>query len=555
MLRSFRERVEESRRAFASVFTNPNLRRVEVSWAGTVCAYWIFIVALSLYAYGRGGASAVGIVGLLRVLPSVLAAPFGAVLGDRYRRETVIVVINVARSVTIGAAALAAFVGAPAALVYALASVMGLLQSTFRPTQAALLPQLARSPEELTAANLVLTTIESVGLFIGPAIGGLMLAVTSTSTVFGITGGVFLLAAFLLVGVHADRTTEPASLRGSFVREAFAGFSTVAHDARLRLVIGLYGTQTLVAGALNVLLVVTALEVLDLGTAGVGFLNSAVGVGGLLGGLAAFALVGRPRLASDFGIGLALVGLPLALVGVFPETGSTLVLLALVGAGTTVVDVAGLTLLQRVVPDEVLTRVMGVVQSVFVGTLGLGAVLAPALIALLGDRGALVATGAFLPGLTLLFWSRLRALDGDVATAPPSVDLLRTIPIFRPLPAATLEELARDLQPVHVEAGRSVVRQGETGDRFYIVADGELDVTVDGKPGEPLGPGGSFGEIALLRDVPRTATVAARTDVDLLALDRDTFLTAVTGHEESEAAAHAVVASRLASLRPGIASV
>jgi MFS family permease len=432
---------------------------------------------------------------------------------------------------------------------------MGLLQSTFRPTQAALLPQLARSPEELTAANLVLTTIESVGLFIGPAIGGLMLAVTSTSTVFGITGGVFLLAAFLLVGVHADRTTEPASLRGSFVREAFAGFSTVAHDARLRLVIGLYGTQTLVAGALNVLLVVTALEVLDLGTAGVGFLNSAVGVGGLLGGLAAFALVGRPRLASDFGIGLALVGLPLALVGVFPETGSTLVLLALVGAGTTVVDVAGLTLLQRVVPDEVLTRVMGVVQSVFVGTLGLGAVLAPALIALLGDRGALLATGAFLPVLTVLFWSRLRALDGDVATAPPSVDLLRTIPIFRPLPAATLEELAGDLQPVHVEAGRSVVRQGETGDRFYIVADGELEVTVDGHPGEPLGPGASFGEIALLRDVPRTATVAARTDVDLLALDRDTFLTAVTGHEESEAAAHAVVASRLASLRPGIASV
>ena len=325
-------------------------------------------------------------------------------------------------------------------------------------------------------------------------------------------------------------------------------------DARLRLIIGLYGMQTLAAGALNVLIVVLALELLDLGNSGIGFLNSAVGIGGLLGGVAALALVGRPRLASDFGLGLALVGLPIALIALFPHTATTLVLLGLVGLGTTVVDVAGLTLLQRAVPDEVLTRVMGVVQSVFVGTLGLGAVLVPVLIALLGDRGALAAVGIPLPVVAVLAWRRLRALDTSIAAPSPQLELLRGIPIFRPLPPATLEQLARGLHSIHVPAGSEIIRQGEHGDRFYIVQDGELDVHVDGPPSEPLKAGEFFGEIALLRDVPRTATVTARTAVDLLALDRAEFINAVTGHPESAEAAQAVVNSRLGSL-PSAASV
>jgi MFS family permease len=554
VLRPFHERLQESRRAFNSVFTNPHLRRVEISWAGTVSAYWMFMVTLSFYAYERGGPAAVGLVGLLRVLPSVFAAPFGALLGDRYPRERVIVAINIARSVTIAGAALAAFTDAPAAIVYALASLMGLLQSTFRPTQAALLPLLARTPQELTAANLVLTTIESVGLFLGPAVGGLLLAATGTDTVFAVTAGIFLLAALFLTGVRADRAAAPVTLRGNFLNAAFAGFRTVLDDARLRLIIGLYGAQTLAAGALNVLIVVTAIEMLDLGRAGIGFLNSAVGVGGLLGGLAAVGLVGYPRLASAFGLGLAFAGLPIALIAILPHTAPALVLLALVGLGITIVDVAGLTLLQRVTPDEVLSRVMGVVQSVFVGTLGLGAVLAPALIGVVGNRGALAATGAVLPLLALLAWTRLRALDERAASEPRYLDLLRQIPIFRPLPPATIEQLAREIELVHVPAGTEIIRQGEQGDRFYIVADGELDVQVDGRPAEPLRAGEFFGEIALLRDVPRTATVTARGDVDVLALDRDEFIKAVTGHPESTEAAQAVINSRLGSL-PSVASV
>jgi MFS family permease len=554
MRQQLRDLLHEAEDAFSSVFSNANLRRVELSWAGTVCAYWIFIVTLGLYAYQHGGAAAVGVVGLLRVLPSVVAAPFGAVLGDRFRRERVVVAINIGRSVTIAAAAAAAYFGAPAGVVYALASVMGLLQSIFRPTQSALLPLLARSPKELTAANLVLTTIESVGIFAGPAIGGVLIAVAPTETVFLITAGGFLAAALGLVRVSVERTAGAIGRKASFLKEAFAGFGTVAHDRRLRLIIGLYGMQTLVAGSVNVLIVVLALETLDLGKAGIGFLTSAIGVGGLLGGVAALGLVARPRLASAFGLGLIVAGLPIAFIALLPHTATALISLALVGLGTAVVDVAGVTLLQRTTPDAVLTRVMGVVQSVFVGTLGLGAILAPALIDGIGDRWTLVAVGAPIAIAAALAWPRLRRLDGEIAAAP-NVDLLRAIPIFSPLPAAIVEQLARDAQPRHVSAGERIVTEGERGDDFYVIVQGDVDVTADERPRRALHGGDSFGEIALLRDVPRTATVTASSPVDVLAIERDTFLAAVTGYPESEAAAHAVVASRLGSLREEIGSV
>jgi MFS family permease len=549
-----RERLRESKEAFAAVFSNPALRRVELSWALSVTAYWVFIVALSLFAYREGGAAAVGVVGLIRVLPSVVAAPFAAMLGDRYPRHRVIFFVNLARTALILAAAAVALLDAHVAVIYLLTALVGLMQSLFRPTQAALIPSLARSTEELTAANLVLTTIESVGVFLGPAVGGIMLAVTGTDAVFVASAVAFLLSALLLAGVRPEREAERAPSKAGLLRESFAGFATIWSDSRLRLIVGLYGAQTLVAGALNVLIVVSSLELLDMGEAGIGFLNSAVGVGGLLGGFGAMALLGRNKLASDFALGLVLWGLPIALIGVVPEPAAALALLAVVGVGVTLVDVAGLTLLQRAVPDEVMARVFGVVQSVFVGTLGLGAILAPVLIALFEVRGALIASGALLPVLAVLFWRRLLAIDAE-ALAPSELGLLQRLELFRPLPPATLNQVASGLIAMHASAGEEIIREGESGDRFYAIAKGEVDVASGGRHVATLGEGDYFGEIALLRDVPRTATVTAKGDVELYALERDEFLSAVTGHPASAEAADAVVAARLAGLRPGVASV
>jgi MFS family permease len=553
MFGTVRARLRESGAAFAAVFANPDLRRVQVSWAGSVTAYWVFIVALSLFAYDQGGAAAVGLVGLLRVLPAVVATPFAAALGDRYPRERVLFAVNVARTLAIALAAALAFADAPPVTVYLLAGVVGMLQSIFRPTQSALLPLLANTPQELTASNLVLTTIEALGIFLGPAVGGILLVTTSTDTVLAVSSMAFLVSALLVSRIHVPRQAEQAFSREPWAHRMFAGFTTVWRDSSLRVIVVLYGAQTLVAGALNVLIVVTALELLDIGKAGIGFLNSAVGIGGLVGGFAAAALVGRRRLASDFGIGLVLWGVPIALIGIYPQPPVALILLGIVGVGTILVDVSGVTLLQRSVPDEVLSRVMGVVQSVFVGTLGLGAILAPLLIEGLGVRGALIATGALLPVLAAFWWRRLSAMDE--AGPERELALLELVPLFRPLPPPTLEQLAANLIPVHVAKGETVFREGDHGDRFYIVDSGEVVVSIDGEPVNRLGRGGYFGEIALLRDVPRTATVTAETDTDLQALERDEFIAAVTGHARSADVADAVIASRLGGLRPGVASV
>ena len=548
-----RERLREAIDAFAAVFSNPALRLVEASWALSITAYWVFIVALALFAYEEGGATAVGLVGLIRVLPSVVAAPFAAMLGDRYPRHRVILIVNVARTALILAAAAVALLDAHIAWIYLLTALVGLMQSLFRPTQSALMPSLARSPEELTAGNLVLTTIESLGVFLGPAVGGIMLALTGTDAVFAASAIAFLLSALLLAGVRPEREVERRPPPSGILKESFAGFATIGRDARLRVIVGLYGAQTLVAGALNVLIVIVSLELLDMGEAGIGFLNSAIGVGGLIGGFAAMALLTRNKLATDFAIGLVLWGAPIALIGVFPEPAVALLLLGVVGLGVTLVDVAGLTLLQRAVPDEVMTRVFGVVQSVFVGTLGLGAIMAPLLIELFGIRGALISSGGLLPVLAVLYWRRLLAIDRE-AHAPSELTLLSRLAIFRPLPPATLNHLASSLIARHATAGEQIIREGDRGDRFYAIAKGEVDVSSDGRHMSTLGEGDYFGEIALLRDVPRTATVTAKTDVELYALERDEFLSAVTGHPASLDAADAVVAARLAGLRPGVAS-
>jgi MFS family permease len=226
-----------------------------------------------------------------------------------------------------------------------------------------------------------------------------------------------------------------------------------------------------------------------------------------------------------------------------------------VGIGNTLVDVAALTLLQRSAPDEVLARVFGVIESLLVGAIGLGAILAPVLVSAFGADGALIATGAFLSVLAAVSWPRLARIDAETALPEREVALLTTLPLFAPLPPVTVEHLARSLQPVRVAAGEEIVREGEPGDRFYVVARGEVEVAAHGKPLRTLGPGEYFGEIALLRPVPRTATVIARADAELLTLDRDEFVAAVTGHPDSREAADAVIGARLGTLRSGMASL
>jgi len=547
---ALKRRIGDSFTAFKDVFRNENLRRLELAWAVSIIGNWAYLVAVSVYAYTVGGEAAVGLILLLRLVPAALIAPFAGLLADRYRRERVLLVTNLLRIVLIGAAAVCVFLDAAAAIVYALAVAAAIVTTPFRSAQAALTPSLARSPSELTAANAVASTVESLAAFIGPAIAGLLLAVTSTGTVFAITAGLVAVSALFVLRIRAPESKGRRELEAStIVSEALVGFRTVAREPTLRVLVGLFTAQTFVAGATQVYLVVSAIELLDLGGGGVGYLNSAMGVGALIGGVLAFSLTGARRLSPAFMLGVVLWGLPLIALGIWQSIAPALLLFALLGLGNSLVDVAAFTMVQRAVPDEILARVFGVIQMLWLGSVGIGAVVAPLLINWLGLDAALIVTGALLPALVLLFSRKVARIDA--AATPPDPDELRilgSVPIFAPLPGMTLEHLAGRLVPLRLEPGTVVVREGDPGDRFFIVADGTVEVSEYGRAIAELGPGGYFGEIALIRDVARTATVTTSTQTVLYALDRDDFLAAVTSHAPSAEAAEEVVSARLAGM-------
>ena len=545
-----RSRIADSAAAFRDVVQNESLRRLELAWAASIVGHWAYLVAVSVYAYGVGGEAAVGFVFLIRLVPAALLAPFAGLLADHYRREHVLLASLLARAVLIGAAAAGVFLDVDPAVVYALAVAATIATTPFRPAQAALTPALTRSPRELTAANAVSSTVESLAAFIGPALAGLLLGVTSIGTVFLVNVGLVLVAAVFVVRLDVVRPQrERETHAATIASEVLEGFRSIVREPSLRFLIGLFTAQTFVAGLLAVYTVVLAIDTLDLGNAGVGYLECALGVGAIVGGVLAFSLTGARRLSPAFMFGLVLWGAPLILLGIWPTVIAAIVLLGLIGLGNSLVDVAMFTLIQRSVPDYVLARVFGVIQMLWLGSVGIGAIVAPLLINWLGLEGALIVSGALLPALVLLFWRKVARIDAAAAQPDPDeLRILGSVPIFAPLPGMTLEHLAGRLVPLRLEPGTVVVRQGDPGDRFFIVADGTVEVSEYGRAISELGPGGYFGEIALIRDVARTATVTTKSQTVLYALDRDDFLAAVTNHAPSAEAAEEVVSSRLAGI-------
>jgi MFS family permease len=529
----------------ASVLRNEDLRRAELAWCASITAEWAHFVALGVFAYEVGGTFAVGVAGLVRLLPATLVAPFAASVGDRVRRERFLVAVALVGSTALVGSAAAFFFGKSEAVVFALASLVGLASTLVRPALRALLPSLARTPQELIAANGATSIVEGIGTLAGPLIAGVLVSIAEVGAVFAVASIAFLTAALLFARVHVQGRVRatPATMGRGAVSYALAGIDTVLRTSKPRLVIGLTTAQGFVRGCLNVLIVVTVFRVLHADAGAVGYLTAALGVGGLVGAFASPRLV-RRRLAVPFGVALVFWGIPIVLLAPSPYLALGLFLIALVGGANSVEDVALFTLLQRIVPDDLLTRVLAVLWGAGMGAVALGSIAAPLLVDASGPRGALVLVGAILPLLTLLAWRRLVEIDRNVAAPVPGLALLDCVPMFAPLSIAAKEHMASTLVPVPVGAGETVLRAGERGDRFYIVADGQLEVTADA-PRTTLRKHDYFGEIALLRDVVRTATVRAVADSQLYALERDDFLAAVTGHTAVRAAGEAVVEERL----------
>ncbi len=549
-----RARVRDTVRTFRGLAGNRDLVRLQAAFAGSSIGQWAGSIAVSVYSFERGGAGAVGVQIVCRMVPGAVFAPFAGTLADRFSRTRIMVSSDLLRVVVLGVMITLVAADAPLAILYAFVGISGLASTAFEPARSALTPGLARTPEELTAANVVASSIDSTSLFVGPALGALLLAATSVEAVLAVTAATLVYSAALVSRV---RITDPAAATPGeaplgILHRTLEGAKVVAGDGRLRVVLGLTAAQTFVDGVLGVLIVAVALNLLDLGQSGLGLLDAAVGVGGILGIVATASLVAGRRLALPFAVGIVLWGLPLALIAIVPHTFPALGLLAIVGVGNTLVDVAGLTLLQRSAPDELLGRVLGILETLVLASIAIGAALAPTLIDVLGLRGALAVTGAVLPLLALLCTRSLIRIDREGANEVPTGDLelLRAVTMLRLLDEATLERLASALRPQLLPAGTPILRQGERGDRFFIVVRGGVEVLVDGRPVRVHGPGETFGEIALLRATTRTATVRALEPTELRSLPGDVFVAAVTGHAGTAEAAETIVASRLRTARP-----
>jgi CRP-like cAMP-binding protein len=532
------------RAVLGGVFRNPELRRVELAFAGFNAAEWGVWIAMLVYAYEQGGATTAGLVAAAQLVPAGLAAPFAAVLADRFPPARVLALGYVAQALAMGATGAALLAHGPPLLAYALAALGATCVTVTRPTQSALVPALARTPDELTATNVVSGWIEAVSVLAAPAGAGVLLAVASPGWVFAVLAVVALLAALVVAPVQGP---PPAAEPRPPLEEALAGFRLLAKEPAARTLVGLLSAQFVAIGALDVLYVVLAISVLDLGGSGAGYLNAAFGAGGVAGIAVTVALIGRRRLMPPLVLGMVVWGAAFALLGAWPTTIGALLLLAAAGAGRSLLDVAGRTILQRTAPGDVLSRVFGVLEGLSMAGLAVGSLLTPALVSLFGARWAIVGIGALLPLAVLLTSRRLAEIDRRAPVPVVEIALLRSLPLFSPLGAPALEGLAQGLAELQAPAGTAVVREGEPGDRFYVVADGELDVSAQGRELRTLGRGEGFGEIALLENVPRTATVTARTDSRLYALDKPSFLASVSSHPRAAGEAERLVRERLPS--------
>lgn len=550
-----RSAVSETRESLGSVFRNPNLRKVQLALAGSMIGDWAYGTAVAVWAYGVGGATAVGVWTAIRMALLAVSSPVGATLADRYPRRAVMITADIVRAVLVVLAVVCLYLDLHPAFVFVLATLTSIASTAFRPAQRALMPSLANRPEELTASNGTSSTLESLAFFVGPSIGALLLVVADVEVVFLLNVATFVWSMVMIMRIQVPVRAPDASAstdgsdggeedKEKFLTEVSAGFRSIWRDKDLLVVTAEVAAQTIVAGASAVFTVVMAVHILGTGPEGVGYLDSMLGVGAIVGGFVAIARASRRRLAQDMTYGVILWSAPLLLVTAWPTPVAAFAAVILLGFGNPLVDVNMETILMRITPEAVLGRVFGALDACLIATMALGAAVMPALVHWLGLRTALAVVGLGVAALALAGLPRMRSLDTRLRR-PAFLDRLEAVPMFAPLTPVVLESLARSLITVPVAAGEVVLREGEDSDRFYVIDSGLVEVTQQGAVLRREGPGDFFGEIGLLRDVPRTATITAVEDTVLVALERDDFLAAVTGEREARSAADEIVNRRL----------
>src|SRR5215475_3005430 len=527
------------------------MRRIELGYGLSITGELAGTVALVVYALGAGGAALVAAYAAARTVAGMGVALVLTGLTNRLRRDLLLRWSTGIRMLLLAGAALLAASGQPPAAVIAAGAASSSLAGTYRPLQAAVLPWLVRTPAELAASNAVTAGMENSGALVGPLLAGGLLAVAAPAAAMAAAAGCLAAATLSLLRLTVPDTPERAG-RGAadVVRDVASGLAQFLRMAPQGGVAILAFAQTLLRGALVVLIAVLAVRVLGLGGSAVGWLNAAFGAGGLVGGAVAAGAVRVTRLGQSFIAGMLLWGLPLVFLALAPAVAIAYLALVVVGIGNAIVDVSAFTLVTRLAGPRTAGKVLGALEFVALAGLATGSILTPPLLHVFGVRGSLALLGGGLAGLALAHAVRFRRLDRAMPAPGPEVGLLYNLPMFEPLPLAVTELLATEIEPRQFPAGTVVMREGEAGDHFHLIVDGSAAVSVRGAPRPSLHRGDGFGEIALLRDIPRTATVTAEQPLRTVALGREEFLTAVTGNSTSKAAADALAARRLSADPP-----
>jgi MFS family permease len=542
VIRAAAARLDESRRTVAAVIANPNLRRLELGrFAATVSASGTAVLYV-LLAYRAGGAEAIAALIVATTWTAAIASPVASIAADRFARRRVIVVADALRVGLLLTTALVAVDG-PVLVVILLAGAVTVIGSASSSARAALVPELADDTTQLVGANAIAAMTASTASLLGPAVAGVSVAFSGPELallVFAIASILSAIAALLIAEPRAPAIGQRT--RARFGAQALGGFRALIESPGVRVVVFLTAAQTFVGGVLAVLLVLAAIETLDLGQTGPSYLAGALSAGTLLGSVA-LLLVGERRLAVGMAVGLGIWGLAAAAVGIAPAAFVGLVLIALIGLGDSLADLSALTIVQRLVPNEVLARALGGLRGLFYTLASLGSLLAPIVVDVVGVRAGLVLSGLVVPALALVLYPLLS--DAAEAPAAPARDVLRGVPLFATLSPAALERLAAAATPASYDEGAVILREGSDDRGFYVVASGEVEIDIGGRVVTRERAGGYFGEIASLRDSVRSATVRATGPTELFVVPEDVFLGVLSTDEAVLGAAEQVVASRL----------
>jgi MFS family permease len=505
---------------------------------------WLYIVAIFVVIYRESGdAALVGAFGAIRLLPYVLLSVPAGFVADRFDRRIVLLVSDLYRGVLMFLMAIVVATSGPTLLLAALAILAASGSAFFYPAMGAYLPALARDEQQLGPANSAWASIQNFSFIVGPAIAGVVLAVGSVLIAFVLNALSFLFIAAILWSLppsragHAIGTTESTSVTEDATAPTDTPPAASTPDApslRIRPLAGLTVVQLMagfLGGGLQVITVILAIDVLKAGEEANGYLNAAIGIGGLIGGIAAGALVLRRHLGAPLLVGAVVTGVGTIALGAATTLPVALAAIAVLAAGALIIDIVGTTVFQRLVPDELRGRGVGILMAVSTLTAAAGAFLLPILLTTFGPFESLGAVGVATIAFTLVGLAMI-GTDADRAPTPYEATIARvvTLPLFTGVQASRIEAAMRRVVEVPVKASESVVRQGEPADRFYIIESGSFEVSqVPPSGGAPtvlrtLGPDDVFGELGLLNRTPRTATVTATTDGLLLALGRDDFL-------------------------------